>query len=187
MNIFLGGFVMTVKFSTKDATVYDKDRKAMEKKLAQRLSRYFANDEVEAFVKVSEAKLGFKVEITLPYYGYQMRAEASSNDGLYAAFDGAVDSLERRMNKHKDKIISRKTKATVEDHQDIPEQEEPKEEEFKIVRVKKYEFKPMTTQEAILNMEALGHDFYVFLNAEDDKICTVYRRKDGGYGMVLPV
>ncbi|MCR5693848.1 MAG: ribosome-associated translation inhibitor RaiA [Clostridia bacterium] len=182
---------MTVRFSTKDATVYDKDRKAMEKKLSQRLTRYFGNDPVEASVKISETKLGFKAEITLPYYGYQMRAEASSNDGLYTAFDNAVDVLERRMTKHKDKIINRKGKVSqpdvISEAEPAEEQDYANEEEFKIVRIKRYEFKPMTTEEAILNMETLGHDFYVFMNpAENDALCTVYKRKDGGYGMVAP-
>ena len=179
---------MTVKFSTKDATVYDKDRKAMEKKLSQRLARYFGDDSVDAAVKVSETKLGFKVEITLPYYGYQMRAEASSNDGLFTAFDSAVDSIERRMMKHKGKIISRKGKGAMpEIAADADTQEDPYfEDDFKLVRIKRYEFKPMSTEEAILNMETLGHDFYVFLNAEENVLCTVYKRKDGGYGMVAP-
>ena len=181
---------MTVKFSTKDATVYDKDRKAMEKKISQRLTRYFGSDPVDVAVKISETKLGFKAEITLPYYGYQMRAEAASNDGLYTAFDNAVDVLERRMTKHKDKIISRKGKGQQVDasgEAEIPEEPDyAMDEDFRIVRIKRYEFKPMTTEEAILNMETLGHDFYVFLNADEDALCTVYRRKDGGYGMVAP-
>ncbi len=181
---------MTVRFTTKDATVYDKDRKAMEKKLSQRLKRYFGDDSVEAAVKISETKLGFKAEITVPYYGYEMRAEAASNDGLYKAFDDAVDVLERRMTKHKDKIISRKGKGTQPEikaeAEPVAESSYATDEDFKIVKVKRYEFKPMTTQEAILNMETLGHDFYVFLNAEEDTICTIYRRKDGGYGMVAP-
>ncbi|MBO4261293.1 MAG: ribosome-associated translation inhibitor RaiA [Clostridia bacterium] len=181
---------MTVRFSTKDATVYDKDRKAMEKKLSQRLTRYFGNDSVDATVKISETKLGFKAEITLPYYGYQMRAEAASNDGLYTAFDNAVDVLERRMTKHKDKIISRKGKGAQLEVSAEPEAADENayatDDDFKLVRVKRYEFKPMTAEEAILNMETLGHDFYVFLNAEEDTICTIYRRKDGGYGMVAP-
>ena len=119
-----------------------------------------------------------------------MRAEASSNDGLYTAFDNAVDILERRMTKHKDKIVSRKGKGSQPDvAPEVEAVEEPgyaTDDDFKVVRVKRYEFKPMTTQEAILNMETLGHDFYVFLNAEEDTLCTIYRRKDGGYGMVAP-
>ena len=90
------------------------------------------------------------------------------------------------MTRHKDKIVSRKTRRT-EQEQDMPDySSDTDSEEFRIVRIKKYEFKPMTTQDAILNMETLGHDFYVFLNADDNKICTVYKRKDGGYGMVVP-
>lgn len=177
---------MTIKFGVKDASVYDKDRKAMEKKLTQRLSRYFSDEEVEAFVKISGVRNGVKAEITLPYYGYQLRAESGIDESLRAAFDNAVDVLEKRMTRHKDKIVSRKTRRT-EQEPDMPDySSDTDSEEFRIVRIKKYEFKPMTTQDAILNMETLGHDFYVFLNADDNKICTVYKRKDGGYGMVVP-
>ena len=174
---------MLVKFSTKNATVYDRDRAAMEKKLGQRLSRYFAAaEDVEAFVKVSEEKLGFKVEITLPYYGYQLRAEAGSKEGLFAAFDDAVDTLERRMTRHKGKVQGKKGAKPAE-----PEPEEIQaDEEFELVRVKKYELKPMSVQDAILNMELLGHDFYVFKDSDENKVCTVYKRKDGGYGVVVP-
>ncbi len=172
---------MLVKFSSKNATVYDRDRAAMEKKLEARLSRYF-DDEPEITVKITEEKLGFKVKITLPYYGYYMRAEASSKDGLFAAFDSSVDIMERMMTNHKDRIISRKTRG--EAQADVPVQ--PEEDPFDVVRVKRYEVKPMTVQDAILNMETLGHDFYVFLSAEENAICTVYKRKNGGYGLVVP-
>lgn len=173
---------MLVKFNSKNATVYDKDRDAMEKKLSQRLSRYFADDDIEALVKISEEKIGFKAEITLPYYGYQMRAEATSKDGLFAAFDNALDVIERRMAKHKDKIVSKKQKVVAADVSaaDVLDDDE------KVVRVKRYEMKPMTTADAILNMELLGHDFYVFMSSEENKYCTLYKRKDGGYGLVVP-
>ncbi|MBP1587043.1 MAG: ribosome-associated translation inhibitor RaiA [Clostridia bacterium] len=178
---------MTIKFGVRDATVYDKDRKAMEKKLTQRISRYFSDEEVEAYVKISGVRNGFKAEITLPYYGYQLRAESGIDESLMAAFDSAVDVLEKRMARHKDKIVSRKTRRPGQEPKVVPDYSSDSDsEEFQIVRIKKYEFKPMTTQDAILNMETLGHDFYVFMNAEDNKICTVYKRRDGGYGMVVP-
>lgn len=176
---------MLVKFTSKNATVYDKDRANMEKKLESRLSRYF-DAEPEVFVKITETKLGFKVEITLPYYGYQLRAESSTNDGLYAAFDDAVDVIEKRMTKHKDKIISRKAKGSVSEPVVPVPSEEDLPDDMKLVRVKRFEIKPMTTSEAILNMEMLGHDFFVFYSADEKTVCTLYKRKDGGYGMVVP-
>lgn len=174
---------MLVRFSSKDATVYDKDRAYMEKKLESRLSRYF-DSAPEVSVKITEEKLGFKAEITLPYYGYQLRAESSSNEGLYPAFDKAVDVIEKRMTKHKDKVISRKSKVSGGTAPVAPAEPEP--DDFKLVRVKHYELKPMSVDEAMLNMEMLGHDFFVFLSESENKVCTLYKRKSGGYGLLVP-
>jgi len=166
---------MLVKFLTKNATVYGKDREAMEKKISSRLSRYFTEDiEPEIAVKVTEEKRGFKVEITIPYLDYKLRAECSSQDGLFAAFDDSIDVIERRMTKLKGKLQRRKPEP------EAVETIEP-EEKYDVVRVKKYELKPMTIQEAILNMELLGHEFFVFLDVDTNQISTVYARKEGGF------
>lgn len=173
---------MLVKINAKNATVYGKELAIMEKKIEQRFSRYFSeSDEVTFSVKIKEEKIGFKVELTLPYYGYQLRAEASDKVGVIAAFDSAIDIMERRMAKHKDKLLSKKRSA------DVPVAAElPVEDQYELVRTKTYEMKPMSVQDAILNMEVLGHEFYMFNNSEEGKICTVYRRKDGAYGMIVP-
>ena len=174
---------MLVKINAKNATVYGKEQAAMEKKIEQRFSRYFAeNEDVVFSVKIREEKIGFKVELTLPYYGYQLRAEASDKLGVIAAFDNAIDIMERRMAKHKDKLLSRNKRGAEAVAYVEPASEEP----YDVVRTKTYEMKPMSVQDAILNMEVLGHEFYMFFNADENKICTVDRRKDGGYGMIIP-
>ncbi len=174
---------MLVKINAKNATVYGREQAAMEKKIEQRFSRYFQeSDEVVFNVKITEEKIGFKVELTLPYYGYQLRAEASDKVGAIAAFDSAIDIMERRMAKHKDKLLSRYKKGGSLP----PVAEVPSEDQYELVRTKTYEMKPMSVQDAILNMEVLGHEFYMFFNSDENKICTVYRRKDGAFGMIMP-
>ena len=173
---------MLVKINAKNATVYGREQAAMEKKIEQRFSRYFESDDVVFSVKIREEKIGFKVELTLPYYGYQLRAEASDKLGVMAAFDSAIDIMERRMTKHKDKLLSRNKRGG----EVVAAAEVPVDEPYDVVRTKTYEMKPMSVQDAILNMEVLGHEFYMFFNADENKICTVYRRKDGGYGMIMP-
>jgi putative sigma-54 modulation protein len=173
---------MLVKINAKNATVYGREQAAMEKKIEQRFSRYFESDDVVFSVKIREEKIGFKVELTLPYYGYQLRAEASDKLGAMAAFDSAIDIMERRMAKHKDKLLSRNKRGG----EVVVVAEAPVDEPYDVVRTKTYEMKPMSVQDAILNMEVLGHEFYMFFNADENKICTVYRRKDGGYGMIMP-
>ncbi len=173
---------MLVKINAKNATVYGKDEAVMEKKIEQRFSRYFTDgDEAVFSVKIREEKIGFKVELTLPYYGYQLRAEASDKLGVIAAFDSAIDIMERRMAKHKDKLLSKKRS-----HEAPVAAELPAEDQYELVRTKTYEMKPMSVQDAILNMEVLGHEFYMFFNSDENKLCTVYRRKDGGFGMIMP-
>lgn len=187
---------MTVRFNVKDAELSEKILQTMESKLHHRLDKYFRiqkGEETVIFVKITEKRPVFTVEITLTYGGYQLRAETSDKNGTIAALDLGMDTMERQITKCKDRV-SRKGKlqraatepATAGILPKVDIQKTLEDEEYKVVKVKIYEMKPMSVQEAILQMEFLGHNFYVFNNFEDAKVCTVYRRNDGDYGLIEP-
>ena len=129
---------------------------------------------------------GYTLEVTMNVRGLLLRCEEKTGD-MYASIDGAVDKLERQIHKFKTRI-NRKIKespglaAMPAAAAASGESPEPV-----IVRTKKFEFKPMTPEEAVMQMDLLGHDFFVFTNTEDNqKVCVVYRRKDGNYGLIEP-
>src|SRR5690554_3401421 len=127
-----------------------------------------------------------KVEVTAGIAGLILRAEEVTDD-MYASIDQVVDKLERQIAKYKTRI-NRKARQggilKVNNGQALPEEEE--EEELAVVRTKRFLVKPMPVEEAILQMNLLGHDFYLFANAENDEINVIYRRKDGSYGLIEP-
>ena len=185
---------MIVKFNVKDAQISERILGTMESKIHMRLDKYFKSKKGEdtvTMVKIAEKKPIFTVEINLAYGGYQLRTEVSEKNGALPALDRALDTMERQITKCKERL-SRKGRGQhlsaagagqgTTDLMPGPESED----EYKVVRVKIYEMKPMNTQEAILQMEFLGHNFYVFSNIENGKICTAYRRNDGDYGLIEP-
>ncbi len=177
--------IMLVKINTKDANVTERSQKTMEKKLQNRFIRYFKDepeDKTTLWVKVSEKKYITKVELTISYLGYLLRSETTDNKSAMAALDKAIDVLERQIVKCKTKLARGRHTTITEDVAEPAVEEEP--DNYPIVRVKSYEMKPLTVQEAILNMNMLSHNFYMFKNRENGKICTVYRRNDGDYGLI---
>lgn len=147
-----------------------------------RLEKFF-KEEPEAKVTVSAVKDRHTIEVTLFSKGVMYRAEETDVD-LYFAIDKVVDVIERQMRRHKTHLEKKLKKEAF----DIPyesEQTAPVEEkEYNIVKVKKFAFKPMSVEEAILQMNMLGHEFFVFNHAENSDICVVYKRKDGNYGLI---
>lgn len=156
---------------------------AVDKKLS-RLDKYFHED-AEATVTLNVQKVNQIVEITVPLKGSVIRVEESSDD-MYTSLDNAIDVLERQLRKHKEKLKAKKGMDTIrfENVETLPEVE--KEEEKKIVKVKRFPIKPMNEEEAILQMELVGHAFFVFENAETGDANVVYKRKDGQYGLIEP-
>lgn len=140
------------------------------------------NDEVEAKAIVSTKGKEQKVEVTVWSGKYNIRAE-EANEDLYAAIDLVVDKLERQFKKYKDKITGKKKKKNKSEVQ-FPEIEELFEQPETIVRRKEVFLKPIDEEEAITEMELLGHSFFIFKNVETDKINVVYKRKDGDYGII---
>ncbi len=152
----------------------------LESKLSK-LEKYLDdNDEVEAKALVSAKGKDQKVEVTIWSGKYNIRAEETNVD-LYSAIDLVVDKLERQFKKYKSKLSN---KRSVRDEY-VPEIDELfEDEEQTIVRRKEVFLKPIDEEEAITQMELLGHSFFVFKNVENEKINVVYKRKDGDYGII---
>ena len=166
----------------KNITVTEGISAAVQKKLS-RMERYFKDEDIDCRVVVSSHGETAKIEITIFLQNFPLRAEVEHQD-LYAALDLAIDKLEGQMRKVKTRMDRSNGKMSLGEAfaMDI-EPEEPKEEDI-VVRAKSYYLSPMTIDEAITRMEALGHDFFVYLDKEDDLISVVYIRRDGGYGVI---
>lgn len=152
----------------------------------KRLEKYFDNDDIEAKVIVKVANNKEIIEITIPTNKYTLRAE-ERNDDLYAAIDLVLDKLERQIRKNKTRLNERYKKENFMDFNfDFIEEfeQDTDEEEDLIVKRKTIDVKPMDEQEALLQMELLNHDFFMFKNIDEDCISVLYRRKDGKFGIL---
>ena len=173
MRITISGKNIDVTQGLKDA-VYEKLGK---------LEKYFT-PETEAIVTLSVEKNRQKIEVTVPVKGSVIRAEQVSDD-MYVSIDLVQEIIERQMRKHKTRLVNRNRgggnfqKAFIE-----MEVEDP--DEVQIVRTKKFAMKPMDPEEACVQMELLGHNFFVFRNAETDDVSVVYKRKGNTYGLIDP-
>ena len=172
---------MKIKVYGKQMTVRESLRAVVEKKLAK-FDKFFGED-TEALV-TCKVRRGVKIiEITVNYGGVTYRCEEEC-ETFITALDRAIEGLERQIRKNKTRLEKRvKSGAFIIGDGDDDEYEE--EGEFK-VRVKTFPFKPMTVEEAILQMNLLGHSFFAFTDAETANTCVVYRRKEGDYGLIVP-
>lgn len=167
-------------------------REYVEKKIG-RLERYFdAPPTSDVNVTLSVIREKQSVEVTIPLPGVLLRAEERSED-MYASIDLVVEKLERQIRKHKTKVNRRaRQEAGIrnlfkESFDALPKRpEHEEEEEFEVVRSKKFTLKPMDVEEAILQMNLVGHDFFVFSNMDSDEVNVVYKRQDGKYGLIEP-
>ncbi|RFU67431.1 ribosome-associated translation inhibitor RaiA [Bacillus sp. V59.32b] len=168
-------------------------REYVEKKIGK-LERYFSNTPTaDAHVNLKVLNNTSKVEVTVPMTNLVLRAEEANAD-MYAAIDLITDKLERQIRKHKTKV-NRKFRATgstsemfattLEETETVPFEEE-EDNDLEVVRNKRFDLKPMDSEEAILQMNMLGHNFFVYTNAETSTTNVVYRRKDGRYGLIEP-
>lgn len=160
-------------------------RAAIEEKIGK-LDRYF-NPDTEVIVTLSVQKDRQKIEVTIPVKGNIIRAEESSSD-MYVSIDLVEEVIERQLRKYKNKLIARHQEGSGNFKQEFFDSGERSEDdgEIKIVRTKKFGFKPMYPEDACVQMELLGHDFFVFCNAETDEVNVVYRRKNGTFGLIEP-
>ena len=156
---------------------------AVEDKLGK-LDRYFTPD-TDAHVTLSVEKDRQKIEVTIPTKGHIIRSEQVSTD-MYVSIDLVEEAIERQLIKYRTKIVSKKMNAAVNFKAEYLEEPDEADEEVKIVRTKRYDLKPMYPEDACIQMELSGHDFFVFVNAETDEVNVVYKRKGNTYGIIEP-
>ena len=159
-------------------------REAVESKLGK-LGRYFTPN-TEIHVTLSVQKGHQKIEVTIPVKGGLVRSEQESSD-MYVSIDLVEEVIERQLRKYKNKLVAREQEGGIFKHEFFDAEDNIEDDgEIKIVRTKKFGFKPMYPEDACVQMELLGHDFYVFCNAESDEVNVVYRRKNGTFGLIEP-
>ena len=147
-----------------------------------KLDKYFENpDEITASVLIKESGINDKVEVTIPIKTTILRAEVSTKD-LYEAIDLVVEKLERQIRKNKTRM-NKINKESIVAFIDFEITEEEKKEES-VVKRKTVEMKPMSEEEAILQMNLLGHDFFIFKNSATDEVSVLYKRNDEQYGII---
>ena len=175
---------MKCNITGRNLEITESIKTAVEEKITK-LSRYFAPD-VVAQVTMSMEKSRQKVEITIPVKGDVIRAESENSD-MYVSIDLAVRAIEVQLKKYRKKIIDRYQTAGIDFAQDFLDADEGEEDtEIRIVKKKQFDFKPMDPEEACMQMDLLGHNFFVFTNADTDQINVVYKRKNDTYGLIEP-
>ncbi|MCR5094016.1 MAG: ribosome-associated translation inhibitor RaiA [Lachnospiraceae bacterium] len=157
-------------------------REAVESKIGK-LEKYFAPDTV-VNVTLSVDKDRHKIEVTIPVKGSIIRSEQVSND-MYVSIDLAQEIIERQLKKYKSKLID-KHQAASSFKKEYVENDYFDEEEIRIERTKKFDIKPMYPEDAAVQMELLGHSFYIFVNADTNQTNVIYKRKGGTYGLIEP-
>ena len=172
---------MKVQITAKNYDMGDKLHNYIETKLAK-LEKFF-NEDVTANVVVSKLKDTPKIEMTIKAKEAVFRAEVA-NDSVYDAVDIAAERLQSQMSKLKGKLETRYKENKALKFEFIPAVEETEEEELVIARRKELELEPMVAEEAILQMEMLGHDFFVFLDMDTNAVSVVYKRKGNAYGLL---
>ena len=174
---------MRYKISGKNIEVTPGLKDAVQEKIGK-LERYF-NQDTEANITLSVEKGRQKIEVTIPVKGHIIRAEQESSD-MYVSIDLVEEIIERQLKKYKKKLIDKKQSALSFSEAFLQEEMEAPDEEIKIMKVKRFGMKPMDPEEACIQMELLGHAFYVFLNADTDEVNVVYKRKNNTYGLIEP-
>jgi len=179
---------MRFTFTGKNLTVSDKLKEHAEAKLGKLGKLIYGDPEVTVAFSVN--KLDHKIEVTIPLQKRILRAEVTASD-MYAAIDSVVDALEKQVVKYKERLRqrSRKSDSFKAEYDATFTAEEPAADGnggVVIDRTKRFALKPMDAEEAAMEMELLGHNFYVFRNGGNDEVNVVYKRKDGTYGLIEP-
>ncbi len=166
----------------KNIEVTEGLRNSVQDKLGK-LAKYF-NEDTEVHVTLSVEKERQKIEVTIPMKGNIIRSEQVSSD-MYVSIDLVEEIIERQLKKYKTKLADKK-QASSFFKQEFLDQEYMDEEQVQILRTKKFDIKPMYPEDACVQMELLGHNFFVFCNAETDQVNVVYKRKGNTYGLIEP-
>lgn len=174
---------MKVSVITKNTTVTPALKDMIERKISK-MDRYFSSD-VEARATLSVQKNRQIFEVTIPFNGVILRAEEATDD-MYKSIDLVEGKLERQIRKQRTKLARRNNRSFNYTEIENKNIENIDEEDGNIVKVKKFGLKPMSSDEAVLQMELLGHSFFVYHDSEKNKLCVMYKRKDGDYGVLEP-
>jgi len=171
---------LKIQYKSRNLEISEAMKEYFSKKMAK-LERLVNDEDGEVEVRFSKMRQLYTVEVTLKMRSIIVRAEESTKD-FYASVDSAINNLERRLKRFKDRFRTLKRERNVEETsvESVPEEHE------KVVKVKKFELRPMSLEEAIMQLDLLDHEFFMFRNSEDDQINVLYRRKDGNYGLIIP-
>jgi putative sigma-54 modulation protein len=172
---------MKIRTIGKNIELTEALRSSVEKKVSK-LEKYFAEN-VNATATLSVERNLKKIEVLIPFNNVMLRAE-EKNDDMYAAIDLVIDKIEGQIRKQKTKLQKRNYEnsfkiPSVASYEDDSSSEEPQ-----IVKTKRFAMKPMSEEEAVLQMELLDHDFFVYKNSHTNQVNVLYKRKDGNYGLI---
>ena len=173
---------MRITISGRNIELTEGLKQAVEEKLSK-LEKFFKPD-TDVYVTLSVEKDRQKIEVTIPAKGHVIRSEQVSND-MYVSIDLVEEVIERQLKKYKNKIVSKQQNAAAF-AQEFVDKDYDDEDDVKIIRTKRFGIKPMDPEEACVQMELLGHNFYVFFNSETEEVNVVYKRKGNTYGLIEP-
>ena len=173
---------MKINVIGRQLNVYD-DTKAMIEEKLSKLDKYFA-EEASATVTLTHKRNLETLEVTIKAANTLFRSEVDA-DTFRDALDKSIDNIERQIRKNKTKLRKKLREGIVPDVEAAAVTEENEESDI-IIRTKKFEYTPMSPEEAVMQMNLLGHNFFVFNDANSEKTCVVYKRKDGNYGLIEP-
>ena len=173
---------MRITISGKNIELTEGLKQAVEEKLSK-LEKFFKPD-TDVYVTLSVEKDRQKIEVTIPAKGHVIRSEQVSND-MYVSIDLVEEVIERQLRKYKNKLVDQQQTAASLSKAFV-EEEIHDDDEIKIIRSKRFAMKPMDPEEACIQMDLLGHNFYVFRNAETDEVNVVYKRKGNTFGLIEP-
>lgn len=176
---------MKITITGRNIELTDGLKAAVEEKLGK-LDKYLT-DEATANVTLSVNKDRQKIEVTIPVKGHIIRSEQVSND-MYVSIDLVEEVIERQLKRYRHKLIARQQSGGGGNyfHPDFVEKETDEDEEVEIIRSKRFGMKPMYPEDACIQMELLGHNFFVFRNAETEEVNVVYKRRGNTYGLIEP-
>lgn len=174
---------MRITITGRNIELTDGIKEAVNDKLSK-LEKYFKPD-TDVFVTLSVEKERQKIEVTIPTKGHVIRSEQVSND-MYVSIDLVEEVIERQLKKYKNKLIDKQQDAAAFAQEYIDKEYVDDDADVKIIRTKRFDVKPMDPEEACVQMELLGHSFYVFFNSETEQINVVYKRKGNTYGLIEP-
>ena len=174
---------MRIKITGRNIELTEGLKAAVEDKL-NKLEKYFTPD-TEVNVTLSVEKERQKVEVTIPMKGSYIRSEQVSSD-MYVSIDLVEEVIERQLKKYRTKLVTKQQNAAAVFKQQEFVEKDYDDDEVKIIRTKRFGIKPMDPEEACVQMELLGHNFYVFFNSETEEVNVVYKRKGNTYGLIEP-